>query len=541
MFLVAVGSVAQEVKNERTIVVEKEYNPDINDADKINVLPGIEKKSSNKTDVEYSVAQNVYDGKFSFSPMKLIYTNQLPAKVKQLYMYAGYGNNGHVDAGLYYNSPIFRNNELKFNVVLDGVNDSRKPFNVKEGIEQKDWDARFYRTESNLNYTHHFDIMDLYVDGQFGLNNFNYHPALDGMSIDDRQRHTKVGGRVGIKSDDYKPFSFNFFIDYTFFDKAFNNEYPGVKNNENAIRLNSLLGYKLNENSKIGFDFIASNYNYSMSGINDFTTINLHPSYILRKNNISLLVGLNLDIAVNSDAKVCFSPDVVFDYTFARNYNVYASVGGGRTETDYRYLERINPYWNPNFMESSVIDFGKNYKALETGLGLKGSPVEGLMFDINAGYDINMGDIMLMPAADDMLFSQYSSMIQHKTSVVYGALDMSYSFKNRFKIDFDGKFMKWGMADDLYLGMKPKAELGIGLDAMIIKDMYLNLSYRHIARKDKHVAGNINDLSAKLSYRFLKGLGAYIKAYNIVSADNRYYYAYPSSGASVLIGLDYCF
>lgn len=541
MFLVAVGSMAQEVKNERTIVVEKEYNPDINDADKINVLPGIEKKSAPKTDVEYSVAPNVYDGGFAFSPMGLVYNKQRPEKAKHLYMYAGYGNNGHADAGLYYNSPLFRNNEFKFNVAFDGVNDKRKPFDLKEGVESKDWNARYYGTESNLNYTHHFDIMDLYVDGQFGLDNFNYHPALDGKSIDDRQRHTKAGARIGIKSDNDESFLYNIFVDYTFFDKAYNNEYSGVKNNENAIRLNALLGYEFNENSKIGFDFIARNYNYSMSGINDFTTINIHPSYRLRKNNISLLVGLNLDIAVNSDAKVCFSPDVAFDYTFARNYNVYASVSGGRTEMDYRFLERVNPYWNPNFMESSVIDFGKNYKALEIGLGLKGSPVEGLMFDINAGYDINMGDIMLMPAADDMLFSQYSSMIQHKTSVVYGALDMSYSFKNRFKISVDGKFMKWGMADDLYLGMKPKAELGAGLDAMIIKDMYLNVSYRHITRNDKHVAGNINDLSAKLSYRFLKGLGAYIKAYNIISADNRYYYAYPSSGASVLIGLDYCF
>ena len=211
MFLVAVGSMAQEVKNERTIVVEKEYNPDINDADKINVLPGIEKKSAPKTDVEYSVAPNVYDGSFAFSPMELVYNKQRPDKAKQLYMYAGYGNNGHADAGLYYNSPLFRNNELKFNVVFEGVNDKREPFNLKEGVESKDWNARYYGTESNLNYTHHFDIMDLYVDGQFGLDNFNYHPALDGKSIDDRQRHTKAGARIGIKSDNDESFLYNIF------------------------------------------------------------------------------------------------------------------------------------------------------------------------------------------------------------------------------------------------------------------------------------------------------------------------------------------
>lgn len=541
MFLVAVGSMAQEVKNERTVVVEKEYNPDINDADKINVLPGIEKKSAPKTDFEYSVAPNVYDGSFAFSPMGFVYNKQRPDKAKHLYMYAGYGNNGHADAGLYYNSPIFKNNEFKFNIAFDGVNDKRKPFNLNEGVESRDWDARYYRTESNLNYTHHFNIMDLYVDGQFGLDNFNYHPALDGNGIDDRQRHTKTGGRIGIKSDDYKPFSFNFFIDYTFFDKAYNNEYPEVKNNENAIRLNALLGFGLNDNSEIGFDFISSSYNYSMSGVRNFTTVNLRPSYMFRKNNISLILGMNLDFAANSDAKVCVSPDVKFDYTFARNYNVYANIGGGRIETDYRFLERMNPYWNPNFMKSSAIDFGKNYRILESGLGLKGNPVEGLKFNAGLGYDINIGDIVLMPVADDMLFSQYSDMSQQKTSVFYGDLGVSYSFKNRLSIGLDSRFMKWGIAESHYLAMKPKAEVNVTLDALIIKDMYFNLSYRHISRKDSSVAGNINDLSAKLSYSFLKGLGVYLKAYNLVAADNRYYYAYPSSGISVLLGLDYCF
>lgn len=546
LFCAAVVTAQTETKTERTIVVEKEYNPDINDADKINVLPKTEKRSVPETEVEYSRTPNVYEGRFAFSPLALAYKPQEPDKAKQFYMYAGYGNNGMADAGLYYDSPLFRNNELKFSAVFDGVNDSRNPFEGISGAENRLWDSRYYRTESNLKYVHHFDIMKLYVDGNFGLDNFNYRPSADGSFIDDRQRHTKLGARVGIQSDDFNSLVYNIFVDYSFFDKAYNNEKGSPANNENIVKLNALLGYKFGGSSLIGLDFKAYNYNYSMSGVDDFTTINLNPSYKLSRDNMSLMLGLNMDVAINSGARFSVSPDVSFDCTFASKYNVYLNATGRRSAVDYRFLEKMNPYWNPNFMEvgpeeNGNIDLAGNYKTLSSNLGIKGSPFDGFRFDISAGFDMNSGDILIMPFTDINSASQYSEMVQKESNVIYGALELSYAYKDIFGFSANTRMMKWGKADDRYLVLKPKYEVGINLDTQIIRNMFLNLSYNYIGRTDSSVAGNINDLSAKLSYRFFKGLGAYVRATNIVSAENNYYYAYPSSDFTILLGLDFEF
>ena len=53
----------------RTVVVEQEYNPDILDASKINVLPKVEPPTANKRTVEYDVT--------------LMPANTIPATVMQ--------------------------------------------------------------------------------------------------------------------------------------------------------------------------------------------------------------------------------------------------------------------------------------------------------------------------------------------------------------------------------------------------------------------------------------------------------------------------
>lgn len=55
----------------RTVVVEQEYNPDILDASKINVLPKVEPPTANKRTVEYDVT--------------LMPANTIPATVMQAY------------------------------------------------------------------------------------------------------------------------------------------------------------------------------------------------------------------------------------------------------------------------------------------------------------------------------------------------------------------------------------------------------------------------------------------------------------------------
>ena len=41
---------------------------------------------------------------------------------------------------------------------------------------EKKWNAFYYRTRANVDYTHQFNKLDLNIAGNFGLSNFNFQP-----------------------------------------------------------------------------------------------------------------------------------------------------------------------------------------------------------------------------------------------------------------------------------------------------------------------------------------------------------------------------
>ena len=80
----------------RTVVVENEYNPNIMDASKINVLPKVEEPAVVKKGIEYATAlRPVSVG--SYESMSPITREWVLDKAKRGYLRGGYGNYGNVD------------------------------------------------------------------------------------------------------------------------------------------------------------------------------------------------------------------------------------------------------------------------------------------------------------------------------------------------------------------------------------------------------------------------------------------------------------
>ena len=84
----------------RTVVVEQEYNPDIMDASKVNVLPKVEEPTVSKKNVEYATtffpATSVPAGLMRPYTGKETQPGSTPGYVR-----AGYGNYGNLDAIIY--------------------------------------------------------------------------------------------------------------------------------------------------------------------------------------------------------------------------------------------------------------------------------------------------------------------------------------------------------------------------------------------------------------------------------------------------------
>ena len=92
----SVAYAQQDSTLNRTVVVENEYNPNIMDASKINVLPRVEEPAVMKKGIEYATALRPVSA-WTYESMSPITREWAMNRAKRGYVRAGYGNYGNVD------------------------------------------------------------------------------------------------------------------------------------------------------------------------------------------------------------------------------------------------------------------------------------------------------------------------------------------------------------------------------------------------------------------------------------------------------------
>lgn len=185
----------------RTVVVEQEYNPDIMDASKVNVLPKVEEPTVSKKEVEYATtffpATSVPAGLMNPYTGKEVQPGSTPGYVR-----AGYGNLGNLDVLANYLFRLSDKDKLNVRFQMDGM-DGKLTLPFTDGEK---WNAFYYRTRANVDYTHQFNKLDLNIAGNFGLSNFNFKPG----SVNSKQKFTSGDFHAGIHFiDETAPLRFN--------------------------------------------------------------------------------------------------------------------------------------------------------------------------------------------------------------------------------------------------------------------------------------------------------------------------------------------
>ena len=148
---------AKDSTMNRTVVVEQEYNPDIMDASKVNVLPKVEPPAVSKKEVEYdatlmpareipAVTMQAYTGK------------ETQQKASPGYARLGYGNYGNLDARANYLFTLPNSDRLNLTFHMNGMNGK---LDLPESKD--DWKSYYYRSHAGMDYIHSFKKIDLNV------------------------------------------------------------------------------------------------------------------------------------------------------------------------------------------------------------------------------------------------------------------------------------------------------------------------------------------------------------------------------------------
>ena len=541
----------------RTVVVEQEYNPDIMDASKVNVLPKVEEPTVSKKEVEYATtffpATSVPAGLMNPYTGKEIQPESAPGYVR-----AGYGNLGNLDILANYLFRLSKKDKLNVRFQMDGM-DGKLTLPYTDGEK---WNAFYYRTRANVDYTHQFNKLDLNIAGNFGLSNFNFLPG----SVNSKQKFTSGDFHAGIHFiDETAPLRFNAETNLLMYERQHNMISENDANTaikETIIRTKGDVTGAINDQQSVTIALEMNNLLYSgytkspSTGdkyFKNYTTLLVNPYYELNNDDWKLHIGANVDLSFGFDKSFRISPDVTAQYIFSDSYIVYAKATGGKQLNDFRRLENICPYGElPNAGTLSSWGYVQRpvdtYEQINGSVGFKASPYPGVWFNVYGGYQNLKNDLSYFALDSDNSRSDfYLSFIHDNTDNFYLGGEISYDYKDIVGISAKYTYRNWDSKTEKYLlAVKPVSELSFNVHIHPISTLNVNLGYDYVDREeikldDYSSMSAINDLHIGANYNIFKGISVYAQVHNLLNKKYQYYLGYPAEGFNFLGGLSFRF
>lgn len=526
----------------RTVVVEQEYNPDIMDASKVNVLPKVEEPAVSKKQVEYATtlfpATSIPNGLMQAYTGKEVQSTSKPG-----YARVGYGNYNNLDLKANYLFRLSQRDKLHLNLDMNGMSGN---LDMPYG-ESKTWDAYYYRTRANLDYTHQFNKLDLNVAGNFGLSNFNYIPG----SLNSKQKFTSGDMYAGVKStDETLPLQFSAGTNLMLYQRQ--HDFLFDKSlQETLVRTQAGVTGVINDEQQVSIALGLNNFFYNGDNFENYTALELNPYYELNNDSWKLHLGAHVDMAFGFGKGFRVSPDIMAQYVFSDSYVLYAKATGGKQFNDFRRLERICPYGSLSQIDPENTIDGKQledtYEQINTALGFKTSPFPGVWFNLYAGYQNLKDDAFYKNTSYTitntgtfpyLVFDQTNS---HNT---YAGAEVNYDYKDIISLSVSGIYRSWKADLPVALLAKPVGELKFNVSIHPIAALTLNVGYEYISREkveeyDRMAA--ISNLYLGVGYKLFKGISIYARANNLMNKDYQYYLGYPTEGLNFLGGLSFQF
>jgi hypothetical protein len=562
-------------------VVEQEYNPTISDAVKVNVVPQVAPPTVVKQKALYDVnAPLVADVPAGIMP---VYAGAATQQQRPLgFARLGYGNNGNLDAAaaIDWRSPD-KNDRINARFLLDGMNGNLNIYdeNIAQQMGRDKWGAYHYLTAVNVDYAHIFSKVTLTAGGHYHLRNFNYLAYAQAM----RNKFSAGDVHAEVRSNTADPrIGYRIGIAYRSYDRAHIGDIgelgqtdgnDGV--DEHHWIIDGGISFRLSEQQRVGMDV---NMRLTSSNIERREALDLTPYYLFRKGQWNVRAGLHIGMASRGGQDYSFAPDVLAEYRVAKSYLIYVQAKGGRVFNDMSRLEQLSPYGNMSLRkngDSGQIQLpGYSYEKVNAAIGFKGSPTDGLWFNLYAGVQRWYQDMLLqlqiatlpgissVPGEGENHVSR-TWFEQDDTENSYLGAELRYDYKQRFTLTANARYRQWSIsgkkeeadARAYLLSFKPKLELNIQAELRPIPALQLHAGYRRITRNNSMLRAQSSDiidirgynynavanLYAGGSYQFMPALSLYARLDNLLNQHYSYSPGYPAQGFAVLGGVRYEF
>ena len=573
----------------REMTLEREYDPTVQDASKVNTLPVIKEPVVKKMPIDYATFTAPADPEkeISLLPSGNIMTDILYNKRRGYFNFGG-GTYLNLNGDLGYH--ILSTDKDKLNIWFSHRSTNGKVKyiqDVPEGYEKVK--AKLNDNLGGLNFKHVFRRATLDMGLKYGYSAYNYYglpisgsasnmPAAGYIDLADRETNQvdqTIQGRIGVQSAENAPFGYNIGLDYTNFSHKYgeSQDHDGVKENTFALGFDFFAPF--NGNQQIGLAGDMKYYNYSLpaeepykTGTNEppytFSTYENHfnallnPYYKITGDNWNFKLGAKAMMVSGleywDNAKFYASPDIAADVTVADKTMLYAKIGGELRDNSMYDITQLNRYADPVHATTPSFDW------LDAKLGIQSGVASGFWFDIFGGYQATSNDYFFIA------YNYYNANEQNKFNYIemrddiaskrlYVGADLRYSYQQIIDLRLKGVYNNWKMnLGDGYVGGevnaeidpigKPEMELTAGITVRPIEQISASLDYNLATGRKAEVFGithkmkNINELNLTGTYTLNDTFGLYLKMNNVLFQKYELYYGYPMQSFSAMIGVN---
>lgn len=568
----ASGIMAQEEVNKeeknlnREMTLEREYDPSVQDANKVNTLPAVKEPTVKKRAIDYAVFAVPAEPEKQISVLpsgKIMADMDYNKRRGYLNLAAGMNLNINGDFGYH----ILSTEKDNLNVYLShrSTNGNIDYIQIDDKVK-----AKLNDNLGGLNYKHKFEKAVFNIGAKYGYSGFNYYglpvtgnleEAGTNLDLADRttnQVNQTIGANIGIESEDEEaPFGYMVDFDYINFSHKYGADAKSDGPTENTFELKFNLFAPFGGNQRIGLAGLAEYFSYNLPercSFENHAEVILNPYYTIEGDIWNLKLGAKAMIVTGENSKFAASPDIAFDVEVADKTVFYLKADGKLYSNSMYETALVNRYVNP----TEELMPSRNW--LDANLGIKSGVVPGFWFDVFAGYKITSSDVLYLPSRvfeQDGFGNFAEAMSDINTKRFFAGVNLKYNYQKLFEINLKGVYNNWkANYGDSWIGGeanaeldrvwgKPTAEINAGVTVRPIDKLAVDVNYYLATGRYTQLGGNeevnlnnINELNIRGMYNINKTFSVNVQLNNVLFQKYDIYYGYPAQGFNLMGGIN---
>ena len=553
-FASALFTLQAQSQLDREMTLEREYNPSVRDADKINSLPEVKEPQAPKTNVEFSnYTLNYLIAPYITNLQSKSYFSEYAKHNKKGYLNFGVSSLFDLDGDLGYQILNTSQDRLSFYYSHRSSNSNVKYLQVDEKQKMKLNDNTF-----GIDFNHFFEKAKFSADMEYTNARYNYygfsqyHNEPVAIDKNTNQSDNLFRAHLGVNSINAANLSYKFNLHYTFFKQKQDipNDWDAPK--ENQLMIDFDLNTPINSSTRIGIGGYLKNFSYSPISIRhkNYTSSSFNPYLLFDGANWNARVGFSANKQFGKIKNFVVAPDIKLNWYPSESVLFYILATGGIQENSNYNAFYENRYVDPYCRISD------NRTPVDGTVGLNFTLLPNFNIDLFTGFKTTKDEhffvtkyfyINHLSPFPNITFHESIAPVYAKTNTfkLGGALNYAYQDLFDFGIKLiyynrnikDSDFEAWNkptFTTDLLLGFKVPS-VPLRFDA----NYHLETGRKYLIYNISETGSmdNIHDLKLKANYTLNDSFSVFAKANNLLNQKYDLWYGYPAQGINIMGGI----